>query len=65
MRLTLGHLNMAGRNASDEDTKQKVHTIVDLYKERKIAQVATAEHMINELLSNYTGKEQKVVGKTY
>ena len=55
----------ANRNRLTPTTKQKVRDVIELYEDRKIAQVSTASKMINELVTATTKKDKERARTNY
>ena len=55
----------ANRNRLTPTTKQKVRDVIELYEDRKIAQVSTASKMINELVTATTKKDKERARANY
>ena len=53
------------RNRLTPTTKQKVRDVIELYEDRKIAQVSTASKMINELVTATTKKDKERARANY
>ena len=55
----------ANRNRLTPTTMQKVRDVIELYEDRKIAQVSTASRMINELVTATTKKDKERARANY
>jgi hypothetical protein len=59
------YLKRLGRNGSNEEDKTKIERLINLYGDRKISQVTTAEKMIIALVKADTPRKQRAVNKKY
>ena len=55
----------ANGNRLTPTTKQKIRDVIELYEDRKIAQVSTASKMINELVTATTKKDKEQARANY